>query len=307
MPAKHIKANVYRWTTTPLISNDETLGSRENSRLFTHIQEVYNQAIACGTFGNFIYGIYDKENDGSHSEPNKEVLINNIQLQDGILLGSIGILEQSFRRNVREFDKSTRDISEIKLDSPQKRFETYTFFAIHPSKQQLLIVHDPDMPRYCHRLIAQILTNALGAESFTFQSELFSQKTLTERLLELKKASFTTSFRLTNEHPGGMKSATELTKRTTSCLVTYSGKITGELNHNEIDEIISLVRDGTCTRFYVTDKGDPESEEKIDLLREIIAEKRNLSLIEVDLKCPALVYQALISAFNEPVPPEHRT
>lgn len=295
MAVKTKDAYLYTWLVSSMKTADPDEAAKELPRLFSVIHGTYLSAKNSGDYSKLSRTTI--ENAGKEDQKEKLLTIDEMRYDGRILFASIGISNKTLESMVRQRDTRTMKADEIVLASPQKSFEFFTFFAIDVQSRRLAILRNKDMPNYLHRLIAILLTTAIGGEPYTFEAELYSEKSLRERINEMKHIKLEASFALHDLDMSGKPSMNRIMQRSTnkgSCRIYYSGRFTYKLSPEEVDEIIGISEDEDCKKLKIHDLSEGNtSTDALDLLKEIVQEKRKITITATEAKKPDIVYDRL--------------
>ena len=276
----------------------------ECPRLFRHIQTKFQASEQVDKQKCFSYQLVSGS-EAQETLKEKYIIIDDLRFENNILFGSIGITNKSFQAMVRQRDILTMTSREITLPSPTDKFEAFTFFAISCIKMKLAVLHNKDLPTYITNLITTVLNNSIGGEPFTFRSELFSEKTLKERLKELNQSQMTVVFSMHDIDMGKKPPFERMAQRAHnagSCSLKFKGHYKYKLSATDIDDILDIATDGDCIVLKVRNDNTKSDSDDIDVLHDIVQEKFKVKLSTADSKNPAEAYKALISVFDSSSP-----
>lgn len=288
---------MYKWLVNSMATIDPDAPQKELGRLLQRVYYTYEEAKKTGDYSSI--SLQFIQNAGKDDEVQKMIIIDDLRWENHILFGSIGITNRKLESMIRQRNIKTMQYGELTLSSPQQNFEIFTFFAISEVSGKLIILRNNDMPKYVHNLLAQVCSTALGAEPYLFKAELFSERTLRERLKALKKSRLEVSFPLQDLDMSGKPSLKRINQRSQNrgaCTIRFTTKFEMSLTDEYIDDILELSETGDCRilKIYESDS-DMNSKDAIDLLSDVVQEKREIRASAEQAKDSEYVYSQFAS------------
>lgn len=297
-------AYMQKWITTPMLSADRAEGQRAANRL---MKKIYNNFIdETGTKRHLFSNYFEGSKQGKTIK--RKYIMDKLRYDGNILFGSFGITTEQMDGMVRERDIITLEESKLVPSGPTKQFEYYTYFAIWADKMQLLVLRNGDMPDYIHNLIAGVCFQALEGEPFRFDIETYQEKTMKERIKELKKAQVELKIALDDIeflNKSSFKAIKAKADRRGVACVTVKLHYDTKLDEDIVDDLLCLGEDTDMKRLVIKDAEPPSKDaDAIDLLKEIMRVKRDVKIKQKDLDNVDFVWEKFLDAMQKPTDSE---
>lgn len=293
-------AYMQKWLTVPMETADMREGRRHAPILMQLIYENFS-----GKHGDkkhlFFYGLQERKAD---EVTDRHIIMDHLRYDGSILFGSIGVVSRQIDGMIRERDIVTYAESELVPSAPTRGFEYYTYFAIHAANQQLLVLRNGNMPSYVHNTINRICQQAIESSLFMFEVKSYQEKTMRERIKELKKSRVELRVALADldlQNKAGIHTLRAQAKNRGVATVTMKLRYGEHLNESTIDALIDIRDDKDVKRLVVVDEDAPSDEkEAIDLLKQMMLVKRDVKIKKTDLRNVDLVWEKFREAMMPP-------
>lgn len=296
-----MKAYLNKWVTTPFVSNDRAEGARALPRLLQGLIEKFN----LGGENCLLVFSYRLEVQTPEETIMRYIVMDKLKLEDSILSGCIGFVNMTMEAQIQYRDIKTMAQSEVVPPNADTGYEYSTHFALNASKQDLLVLKKNDMPEYIrrdydnvNRAIATICTQAIGTEAFNFKVESYLEKTIRERISEMKNSKIKARILVAEtdlELKGSIKRLLAKKKGKGYFALSMSLDFNEILDDDEIDNLLALKNHSDIKRLIIEDTDG--FDEEVNILKEMVKSRREIDVKAHDIKHnPELVREKMVNA-----------
>lgn len=293
-----ITAYMHKIQLRPFVSANPEEGRPHIPRLLSAIYDRFKADYNLSFFSYRIQSLSQLE-DGKDPD---QLIMDNLRFNGVVFFGTIGIAKKEMISLIRQRNPDTMEQVALTTTSPGLYYEYYTFFALCAKTGRLLLLRNTDLPSYTARAIVTILNIALNKEPYSFELSSYSESSILRRLKEMKATKLSIVVDSNEFNPNGLPSMGYIdraaTKRT-KCTVSTHYKFKSGLTDEVVDNLLTLKEEGGIKTLVVAeDKSPSDDPDKIDLLKEILLEKRKLPINKEQSKDADLVHEHMIRALN---------
>lgn len=293
-----ITAYMHKILLRPFNTSNTEDGRVEIPRL---LQSIYDRFREDFKFYYFSYRLKPRGEQEEKKEPD-QLIMDHLRFDGDILFGTIGVAKKEMVSLIRERDPVTLEQRDLSTTTPGNFYEYYTFFAISALSGKLLILRNAEMPSYTHNGIITILNIAKNDSPYAFEITSYSEDSVLKRLKEMKSTKLSIVVDSNEVVPAGMPSIRHIEQaanRRTKCTVSMNYRFDTELTNEVIDSLFTLKEEGGVRTLVVNENKPSEQDpDKVDLLKDLLLEKRKLQINKSQSKDADLVHQHMIKALR---------